>query len=125
MGNIQLQKDILHLTDAFRLLINRSQQMLTVNRFDKVKQSNSLTRLIRLQMSDKVPVAVFAQGLLLMLGLLHAVFAYVGNAQGFDICNNFWRMIFRHRHQRYIISCEQVFIFTLVQSRRYLLLNLL
>ena len=99
--------------------------MLAVYRLNKIKQGNSLTRLIRLQMADKMPVAVFAQGLLLMLSLLHAVFAYVGNAQGFDICNYFGRMIFRHRHQRYLISCEQVFIFTLVQSRRYLLLNLL
>ena len=35
-----------------------------------------------------------------MLGLLHAVFADIGNTQRFNICYNFRRMIFRYSYQR-------------------------
>ena len=60
MRNIQLQKNILHLADTRSLLVHRSQQMLAVNRLNQVKERHSLTRLVRLQMSDEMPIAMLA-----------------------------------------------------------------
>ena len=60
MRNIQLQKNILHLADTRSLLVHGSQQMLAVNRLNQVKERHSLTRLVRLQMSDEMPIAMLA-----------------------------------------------------------------